>query len=48
MAVPTNYTELYEVLKAIKANHPDMYPIGNRNGTAQPDGVLQLLLRYRL
>lgn len=34
MAVPTNYTELYEVLKAIKANHPDMYPIGNRNGTA--------------
>ncbi len=34
MAAPTNYTELYEVLKAIKENHPDIYPIGNRNGTS--------------
>lgn len=34
MDMPTTYEELYEVLKAIKANHPDMYPIGNRNGTA--------------
>lgn len=33
LPTPTTYDELYEVLKAIKANHPDMYPIGNRNGT---------------
>ena len=33
MAVPTTWDELYEVLKAIKAAHPEVYPIGNRNGT---------------
>ncbi len=34
MDMPTNYDELYEVLLAIKENHPDIYPIGNRNNTA--------------
>jgi putative aldouronate transport system substrate-binding protein len=33
LPTPTTYTELFDVLKAIKANHPDTYPIGNRNGT---------------
>lgn len=33
MSAPKTYEDLYEVLKAIKTNHPEMYPIGNRNGT---------------
>lgn len=34
MAAPTTWDELYDVLLAIKENHPDIYPIGNRNNTA--------------
>lgn len=33
LGTPTNFDELFDVLSAIKANHPDMYPIANRNGT---------------
>lgn len=33
METPTTYDELMDVLKAIKENHPEMYPIGNRNGS---------------
>lgn len=33
MEMPTTYDELYDVLKAIKEKHPEIYPIGNRNNT---------------
>ena len=31
--MPETYDDLLEVLKAIKEEHPETYPIGNRNGT---------------
>ncbi|HML45734.1 MAG TPA: extracellular solute-binding protein [Clostridia bacterium] len=33
LPMPTTFDELTEVLRAIKANHPDIYPVANRNGT---------------
>ncbi|MBR4236321.1 MAG: extracellular solute-binding protein [Clostridia bacterium] len=33
MDAPATWDELYEVLLAIKEAHPEVYPIGNRNGT---------------
>lgn len=33
LPAPTTWDELYNVLKAIKEKHPEIYPIGNRNGT---------------
>lgn len=32
LEVPTNYDELYQVLKVIKENRPDSYPMANYNG----------------
>lgn len=33
LETPKTYDELYDVLLAIKEKHPEIYPIGNRNGT---------------
>ena len=34
LATPKTFDDLYAALKAIKAKHPDVYPMANRNGTS--------------
>lgn len=40
LEMPTTWEEFYAALVAIKANHPDMYAFGSRNGTNYLIGAL--------